>query len=118
MQINRIQSDNTSFGIKVSQNFIKAAHNHYNYNVGTNKKQNIYNFNSMVEKFKTFGHNDYTLDYERKNNSGNWNHYLFVIKDDGTDRRNITVRNTLLKIINNFMGMNRSEFNAKFHRNH
>ena len=63
---------NINFGIKVSKNFINAVHNHYNYQVGTNKKQNIYRFNNKVKEFEGFGFDNYTLDYEKRLKNGNW----------------------------------------------
>lgn len=117
MQINN-QNSQTYFGIKVSQNFINAAHNHYNYNVMTNKKQNIYNFNSVVDKFNKFGFDNYTLDYSRKLEQGNWQHYLTAVRDDSKKNVVILKRNTLLRLINKFLTMNKYELNDKIRKPH
>lgn len=108
---------NIYFGIKVSKNFITAAHNHYNYQVGTNKKQNIYRFNNKVKEFEGFGFDNYTLDYERRLKNGNWQHYLVAKKEDSNQKINIIAnRDTLLRIINKFLSMDESEFSQNFRK--
>jgi len=112
MQINNIHS-NTNFGIKVAPHFIQTAQNQYHYNNVPNKRQMIWRFNQKVEQYSNFGHDDYTIDYERKLLNGNWEHYLVATRDDG---HKITIfhRSNLAKIINRFLEMNKHELNTKF----
>lgn len=114
MQINKIQNSNTSFGANVASNFIRVAHNSYNYNNVPNKKNLIWQFNKKVEQYSNFGHDEYTIDYERKLENGNWEHYLVALKNDGKEKFVIFHRKTLAKIIDRFLQMNKHEFNTKF----
>ena len=108
---------NPYFGIKVSKNFIDVAHNHYNYQVGTYKKQNIYRFNEKIKEFEDFGYDDYTINYERKLKYGNWKHYLVITKDGTNNQRRVLLkRNTLFRIIEEFLSMDKNEFQKNFHR--
>jgi len=117
MKISKIQdnkSNSMAFCAKVSPHFIQTAHNSYNYGNVSNKKNLIWKFNKKVEDYGTFGHDDYVLDYEKKLENGNWEHYLTAQKTDGTGKFIIFQRKTLAKIIDRFMQMNKHEFNTKF----
>lgn len=116
MQINNLQSNNPSFGIKVAPHFSKTVQNFYNYGNVPNKRNLIWEFNQKIMQYEKFGHDDYTLDYEKKLQHGNWEHYLVAIRDDGS-KINIFQRSTLAKIINRFMQMNKHELNTKFPKN-
>ena len=112
MQINKIQNE-TSFGIKVAPHFSQTVQNFYNYGNVVNKRNLIWKFNQKVELYSKFGHDDYTLDYEKKLQNGNWEHFLTATKNNG---HKITIfhRNTLSKIIDRFMQMNKHELDTKF----
>lgn len=114
MQINKIENSNTSFGANVASNFIRVAQNNYNYNNVPNKKKLIWQFNKKVEEYSNFGHDEYTIDYEKKLENGHWEHYLIANKNDGKGKVVIFHRSTLKKIIERFMQMNKHEFNTKF----
>ncbi|MEE3348736.1 MAG: hypothetical protein VZR09_01720 [Candidatus Gastranaerophilaceae bacterium] len=112
----QVKPFNPYFGIKVSKNFINNAHNHYNYQIVKNKKENVYKFNEKVKEYEGFGYDNYTLEYERRSNNGNWQHYLVAVKD-GNEKQKINIisnRNTLVKIINRFLSMNEKEFKNNF----
>ena len=115
MQVNKVYGDdNASFGANIASSFIRVAHNSYNYNNVPNKKNLIWKFNQKVEQYSKFGRDEYTIDYEKKLENGNWEHYLVANKSDGKDKVIIFHRSTLAKIIDRFMQMNKHEFNTKF----
>lgn len=113
MQITHIQNNNPYFGIKVSDNFIRMAHNQYHFNNVPNKRSLIWQFNNKVEHYSNFGHDDFTIDYERKFQNGNWEHYLFAVRDDGL-KINIFHRSTFAKIVDRFLQMKKHELDTKF----
>lgn len=112
MNIKKVDN-NTSFGIKVAPHFSQTTQNFYNYGNVPNKRHLIWKFNQKVDQYSKFGHDDFTLDYEKKLQNGNWEHYLTATKDDG---QKITIfhRSTLAKIIDRFMQMNKHELDTKF----
>ena len=112
--IDKINADyNPAFGVKVSQHFINTAHNHYNYNQIQNKRQFIYKFNAKVDEYSKFGYDDYTVDYCKKFEQGNWQHYLVAVKDNQDSGKIIIQRNTLLRLINKFLEIGKGEFKQK-----
>lgn len=119
MQARKIQNNiEPAFGVKVSQNFIKVAHNHYNYNVQANKKQNIWRFNNRIDEYGKYGFDDYTLEYEQKIVNGYRKHFL-IAKHDTNPKKNSVILNqsTLVKLVNKFLNMSENEFaNTLKHR--
>ena len=108
MQVQKIQNSNqTSFGVKIGDNFIKIAHNQYNYHIQVNKKQNIYKFNSHVQEFEKAGFDDYELNYEQvMSKKGRRMHHLFAKNDSNPQNKiNIIWDNTLERVVNRFMQM-------------
>lgn len=116
MQVNKVQN-NPYFGIKVDPHFIRTAQNQYNYNNVPNKRHLIWEFNQKVEQYSKFGHDNFTLDYEKKLENGNWEHYLTATRDDGKKKIIIFHRSRLNKIIDRFMQMNKHELDTKFSKN-
>ena len=120
MQIQKIQNNNpntqnrnVSFGIKVSQNLISKAHNHFNYNQVANKRDSIFAFNKTVEKYANrFGYDNYTLDYEQSSLRGVRKHYLVATRDgsNGMNRIIVSKQNTLVGIIRTFLTLNAKDF--------
>lgn len=116
MQVEKVQNNNPNFGMKIAPHFSQTVQNFYNYGKVPNKRKLIWEFNQQAEKYKNFGHDDYTLDYEKKLKQGNWVHYLTATKDNGKEKVVISVRSTLAKIIEHFMKMNKYEINYKFQK--
>ena len=113
MQINNIQNS-TSFGIKISPHLLQTAQNHYNYNNVPNKRRLIWAFNQKAEEYGKFGFDDYTLDYEKKLVDGNWQHYLVATRDSNpSDKITVSHRQTLVRIINHFLDINKNIFRSK-----
>ncbi len=103
-----------SFGINVSAHLIDTAHNHYNYNQLVNKKQSIYKFDKKAQEYSNYGYDDYTLDYRKKLEQGNWQHYLVAFKDGEENKAKVVIkRNTLLRLINKFFEINKGELRQK-----
>jgi len=115
MQVNRVQN-NPSFGINVSTHFSKTVQNFYNYGNVPNKRNLIWKFNQKVEQYSKFGYEDYSLDYEKKLQNGNWEHFLTATRNDGK-KVVLFHRSRLDKIIDRFMQMNKHELDTKFPKN-
>lgn len=110
MQVNRVQN-NPSFGIKVSPHFSKTVQNFYNYGNVPNKRNLIWTFNQKADEYFRYGYNEFTLDYERKQIKGNWQHFLVAVSDSNPNKKIVIAqRDNLAKIIRRFLELNQGAF--------
>ena len=92
-----------SFGINVSSNFVKSAHNYYNGVEYRPWRAKI--FDNKVNKFATkYGFNDYTINYDKIIKDGKIEHALYLTSDNDVSVL-ITKANALRKVIKEFIGL-------------
>ena len=115
MIISKIQNYNNnsqpSFSAKVSSNFMTIAQNFYNYNNIPNKRSLIWQLNDKAKEYESYGYNNYVLDYEKKLEQGNFQHYLVATDaNNPTNKIYILKRQTIFRLINAYKTMSNYKF--------
>lgn len=110
MQVNNVKNT-PSFGVKVDPHLSKTVQNFYHYGNIPNKRHFIWSFNKKAEEYAKYGFDEYTLDYERKQMRGNWQHFLVAVNDSNPNKKVVVAqRDTLAKIIIRFLELNQGAF--------
>ena len=112
MQINRIQSNQPSFGIKISADLIKAADDFY---VKNNKSQE--QFNKFYRKAKymeeNYGFNEYTLEVLTRKINGKLVKGIFAVKDNEGKPVLIACKDSFTELLQKFNHISEYELNNK-----
>lgn len=112
MQINRVQNYNTSFGIKISPNFIKAADEYYIKH--NNSQAQLDKFHRKAKKMEEdFGFNEYTIEFKNCKINSKRVRALFAVKNDGSNPVLLAYKNSFTKLLNRFNQINEYELNNK-----
>ena len=112
MQVNKVQNNQLTFGIKISPNLIKAADEFY-------KRQN--NGQAQFDKFlkkakimeENFGYNEYTIDFKNTKVNSKRVKALFAVKDDKSKRVLLAYKSGFRKLLDRFNLINEFELNNK-----
>ena len=117
MQINKVQNNNqTSFGIKISKDFIKAADSLY----CDRPKPNQQAFNKIYRKAKYmeehYGFDDYTVVLKEEHKNNKLMTSLYAVKDDNSKRVLLTLQDGLNKVMEKFTHINEYELTTKINQ--
>ena len=113
MKVYNIQNYNTSFGIKISPDFIKAADEFY---VQHNKQQD--QFNKIYRKAKymeeNYGFDEYTIIASGFTKNGKRLKALFAVKDDNSQKPVLlAAKDSMKKLFERFTHINEYELNNR-----
>ena len=99
-----------SFGIRVSRNFIKAAHNYY---FGVEyKPAKVEVFDRKVRYAKSnFDYDEFTLIHQKSHENGETKHLLFAVSKD--KKILLDSEDRFRKILANFIHMNKEDLHLK-----
>lgn len=107
LSVNKVQP---AFGISVSDNFIKAAHNYFNGVEYSSKKTRL--FDERVAKvFNEYGYDEFKISYKKENENGVTFHSLYA--GNGEYKVPLTKKDKLRKAIEKFMRMTKGELYIK-----
>lgn len=116
MQINNIQNNNMSFGIKISDKFIKAADSLYCDRPNPNQQA----FNRIYRKAKYmqehYGFDDYTVVLREEHKNNKLMTSLYAVRDDNTKSVLLTMKDGLNKVMEKFTHINEYELTTKINQ--
>ena len=116
MQINTVQNNSLSFGIKISEKFIKAADSLY----CDRPKKNQKAFNRIYRKAKYmeehYGFDDYTIILKEEYKKNKLMTSLYALKDDNTKSVLLTMKDGLNKVMEKFTHINEYELTTKINQ--
>lgn len=116
MHINSVQNNNTSFGIKISKDFIKAADSLYCDRPNKNQAA----FNKIYRKAKYmeehYGFDDYTIVLKEEHKNDKLMTSLYAIKDDCSKSVLLTMKDGLNKVMEKFSHINQYELTTKINQ--
>ena len=116
MQVNKVQNNNPSFGIKISEKFIKAADSLY----CDRQKPNQQAFNKIYRKAKYmeehYGFDDYTIHLIEEHKDNRLMTSLYAIKDDNAIKVLLTMKDGLNKVMEKFTHINEYELTKKINQ--
>ena len=116
MQVNKVQNNNPSFGIKISEKFIKAADALYCDRPNKNQAA----FNKIYRKAKYmeehYGFDDYTIVLKEEHKNHKLMTSLYAVKDDDTKSVLLTMKDGLNKVMEKFTHINEYELATKINQ--
>ncbi len=80
MQTNLVQNNQPTFGISVSDNFIKAAHNYFNGVEYRPWRAEIFD-KKVAKVFNDFGYDEFVINYKKEISAGKTMHVLSADKE-------------------------------------
>lgn len=117
MQVQKIQNNNTSFGIKISEGFIKAADALYCDRPNKNQQA----FNRVYRKAKYmeehYGYDDFTIVLKEEKFKDKLMTSLYAVKDDESKSILLVMKDGLNKALKKFTHINEYEFKNKMNGN-
>lgn len=109
MQVQKIQNNNTTFGIKVSKGFIKAADSLY----CDRAKKNQAAFNKIYRKakymYEHYGFDDYTIILKEEKRNNKLMSVLYAVKDNESNKVLLIMKDGLNKLMERFTRINEYE---------
>lgn len=116
MQVNNIQNNQTTFGIKISPKFIKTADILY----CDRRKPNQQAFNRIYRKARymeeNYGFDDYTIILKEEHKNNKLMTSLYAVKDDNSKSVLLTMKDGLNKVMEKFSHINEYELSTKINQ--
>lgn len=110
MQTNLRVNNQPTFNARVSDNFIKAAHNYLN-GVEYRPSKTKFFDKKVAQVFNEFGYDEFTIKYAKENKDGKLTHKLYAEKEGLSVP--LTEKDQFRKVIEKFQRMTKGELYVK-----
>ena len=107
LSVNKVQP---AFGISVSDNFVKAAHNYFNGVEYRPWRAEVFD-KKVAQMFNEFGYDEFKISYKKEDINGKRVHSLYA--GNGEYKVPLTHKDKFGKVIEKFQRMNKGELYIK-----